>query len=453
MKILSLNCSTLIVLCLSMYVSCNTNFIHFSTDAKKEAIEHLTTLTNIPRASYKLKKDDSSSFWTVQLNIQEETKEVPMLILFYSNSSWFSVSSTSSNIDSYDCDISSSCMIYDSPDPQNVAYLTYNISGVAATLQAFPTSYTIPFNASAVSNTSTVPTPPIKIYGGLGLGLSNTPGYTSFLQSFINLDKNLAGLYLSLNNFDVTSELIVGDYNPNFFDPDDQNITLDVIDEYTWTVQFDTLTDSIIKSAKETKTDYNITGYITFDPNSDFIGVPTLLYDTFLSNLTSKLEQTCTSSRNKPTCDCSSNTSFPTLQYTTGNQTILIPSEAYVQTGVECTLQFVANNESGIIDAFSDNWIFGAPVMTYYYTIMDFGQSPSQITLVKAQTFESNTKWYLILGIITAVVLIAGLIACLSILRSKKTEQFNEPLIMSELADKKQIVEEEKEDEERKEPN
>ena len=66
--------------------------------------------------------------------------------------------------------------------------------------------------------------------------------------------------------------------------------------------------------------------------------------------------------------------------------------------------------------------------MTYYYTIMDFGQSPSQIILVKAQTFESNTKWYLILGIITAVVLMAGLIACLSILRSKKTEQLNDTI-------------------------
>ena len=45
-------------------------------------------------------------------------------------------------------------------------------------------------------------------------------------RASINLDKKLAGLYLSLNNFDVTSELIVGDYNPNFFDPDEQKINI-----------------------------------------------------------------------------------------------------------------------------------------------------------------------------------------------------------------------------------
>ena len=113
-----------------------------------------------------------------------------------------------------------------------------------------------------------------------------------------------------------------------------KKLTFDVIDGYTWTIQFDTLTDRLITSPHKTNTDYNITGNITFDPNSDFIGIPTPLYDTFLSNLTSKLEQTCTSSRNKPTCDCGENNSFPTLEYTMGNQTNLIPPEVYVEIGV-----------------------------------------------------------------------------------------------------------------------
>jgi len=376
-----------------------------------------STISNAPRISYKITKDSSSNFWAINLDVKEKSKQLPMLIIPYSKDSWFSTQDyPEKNIEGLTCDYTTECNIFGSEENEkSISFFNYTIKGIAANLRPDPISFSSFFNISSLSQ-SIKPTelppinPPAKVIGGLGLGWDIIPDGTSFLHSFIGLENYIAGIYLSQNEFDITSELMVGDYNPAFAENVQNNYTIAVKNQTRWSISFNLIMDSNGNNYPMGKINETI-----FDPNLDFIGIPDTVYDGFIKSFIENNDLNCTIDIDKkafPDCECDEKKIFPTIYFQFGNQNLVFPPKLYIERGVNCTLLFGSTSFRNVNQEFNTFWVFGSPVMTYYYTILNFTDAKFQIILTKAKSLEDKSNWYLTLGIIAIIVCGVGLIAC-----------------------------------------
>lgn len=415
-------------------------------DPKTELSKYKVDFTSAPRPSYKITKDSSSAFWIVDLSVQEETYEFPFLILPYTTISWiFNSTDTVNNIAGINCNDLSVCLdiTIDGSD-NSTNFFNYTLGGTPGFMQAYPTDYTTFFSIDLTPQAPPL-NPPLTINGGLGLGIDPSQSYTDvvpppFLQSFYDLENYVAGIYLSEDNFDATSELLVGDYNPAFIEIDGYNTTITGVNSLSWSFSITTITDINGSVYYDSAVSFNVTNgtntnQVIFDPNYNAIGIPDPVYTTFLATYMNKTGLNCTNVLAFPTCSCTGYDDFPTLQFNYGpspNQSVAIPADLYVQIvdNNTCTLLISDINDYAVTQTFNTSWIFGSPVMTYYYTVLDWNNGNFQITLFKTPTFIKSTKWYIMLGAISAVVFVVGLIACFLIIKDRK-QGLEEPLVSS----------------------
>jgi len=378
------------------------------------------------RISYKVMKDPKSLFWIVNINANERTEEIPMLLLPYSKDSWFSSNDNSDkNIEALVCDSSTACNILaTAPDGDKTDYLNYTIQAQSsANLQAYPNAYTQFFNLTQADQSSTDKFPmkvPRKVVGGLGLGIDGlNEEKSSFFQGFKDLDNYVAGIYLSQDNFDITSELLIGDYNQAFIQDIGRNFTINVKDNARWSLSFSSLSDNTGHTYDVPESQSSV----ILDPNLNYIGIPDSLYASFLQNFTENNKLTCSTDPLFPVCDCDNLDVFPLLFLKFDQVNFILPPELYVQRGQACKLLIGSTQQVKVTQSFENFWVFGSPVLTYYYTMFNFNYPNSQLIFTKAKIFERNSRWYIIIGASSLVVVLAGVIAGLSLLKGKKQYQ------------------------------
>ena len=416
--------------CITIFIILNIQ-ISISLPANED---YFNLASKVPRISYKLKKDSGSKFWIINLDFNQETKQLPMMIIPYTKESWFSTRDyPEKNIKALICDLSTECNIFGSQENEDtMSFFNYSIKGRAANLRPDPDSYSSFFNITSLSETikpEELPqiNPPMTIMGGLGFGWDHVPDGTSFFHSFVNLDNYVAGIYLSINEFDVTSELMIGDYNDAFAENIKRNYTIPVKNETRWSIGLNT--DSSI-------TDNNGNNYFTkgmneiiFDPNLDFIGIPDIIYQEFFTNFTQFNNLSCSSGEKAfPVCECDETKLFPTIYFHFSNQNVAFPPKLYVERGAKCTLLIGSTKFRNVGKELENVWVFGSPVMIYYYTIFNFNYPNFQIILTKTKPLEDKTKWYLIVGIIAIFVCGTGFVAWFIICRNKKSLTKSEAL-------------------------
>jgi len=386
------------------------------------------------RISYKIIQS-SDPFWIVEINANERTEEIPMMIIPYSKDSWFSPEdSDEKNIEALVCDSSTACNILNSNvGDETINYLNYTLKGASANLQAYPNAYTEFFNLTQATKSSIDSFSmkvPLQVVGGLGLGINDNPGETSFLRGFKELDNYIASIYLSQNNFDITSELLIGDYNQAFIEDIGRNFTIPVQDKSQWSLSFSMVADN-------TGHEYNVSfseqqPSAILDPNLNYIGIPDSIYSTFLQNFTTNNSLSCSNDTLFPVCQCEDTKVFPLIYFRFGQVNLVFPPDLYVKKeGSNCTLLIGSTKVVKAVSAFQNVWVFGSPVLTYYYTMFDFNSPNYQIIFTKAKIFERNNRWYIILGASAFVVLLAGILAGLSLLKGRKQYQV-ETLIENE---------------------
>lgn len=133
---------------------------------------------------------------------------------------------------------------------------------------------------------------------------------------------------------------------------------------------------------------------VIFDINSDAIGLPLNLFQSFLGHFAQIPNISCSSALYKPDCNTTgSSQDLPDITLSVNNTQIKIPSKIYASpnnsSNFKLNLKATSPSLSGpsyVTPAFKDSIILDAHFMSYYFTVFDATTNSNVISLYPAAT-------------------------------------------------------------------
>jgi hypothetical protein len=174
-------------------------------------------------------------------------------------------------------------------------------------------------------------------------------------------------------------------------------------------------------------TEYDFSGKVILDINSDFIGLPDQIYNKLLGDLKDRWNFVCDPQFYQPNCSYTRNIeNLPHLiiMPREGNNPINLPPELYLVKldnniykllFVSTTSNPIFGHQIFVTNSYLDYLIFGAPFFRHYYTVFNY-QDPQNPELDFYQSVKSNpavagglSAWAIV-GIVLGALLLIGII-------------------------------------------
>jgi hypothetical protein len=171
---------------------------------------------------------------------------------------------------------------------------------------------------------------------------------------------------------------------------------------------------------------FQFSGKAIFDINSDFIGLPTIVYDKLIGDLKQRFNFVCDPQILQPNCSYTRDlSSLPSLiiMPALGSNPVVIPPSLYLNKldnnlyqilFVSLTTNPIFGHQMFVTETYSNDIVLGAPFFRHYYTVFNYVDPKNpEIDFYfysKSAEEDSGISAWGIVGIVLGALLIIGII-------------------------------------------